>query len=79
VASPPERNLPVSGVLPSGHGYIDLERLEAEDVDEAMAAVAGVGAVIFNMRGYPRGVGLESAARFAQGGRPIVGAQFDVP
>jgi C-terminal processing protease CtpA/Prc len=79
VASPPERNLPVSGVLPSGHGYIDLERLEAGDVDEAMAAVAGVGAVIFDMRGYPRGVGLEIAARLAQGGRPIVGAQFRVP
>jgi C-terminal processing protease CtpA/Prc len=79
VASPPDRNLPVSGVLPSGHGYIDLERLKPGEVDEAMAAGADVGAVIFDMRGYPRGVSLEIASRMAQGGRPIVAAQFHIP
>ena len=79
VASPPERNLPVSGVLPSGYGYIDLERIEHGEADQAMAVVADAGAVIFDMRGYPRGAGFEIAARLAQGGRRIVAAQFYIP
>ena len=79
VPSPPERALPIFGLLPSGYGYIDLSRLKEGDVDEAMAKVADAGAVIFDMRGYPRGVGFEISARVARDARRFIGAQFRYP
>jgi hypothetical protein len=52
--SPTIRSTPVFGVLPSGFGYVDLERLERSQVDSMFDAIAGTPATIFDMRGYPR-------------------------
>lgn len=42
-------------LLEGNVGYIDLVELEAPEVDEAMKAVAGTRALIFDDRGYPKG------------------------
>jgi len=77
---PPDRSAPaVYDVLPSGYGYIDLSRLELADVDKAMAAVERTPALIFDMRGYPRGTGFVIAPRLAVGEEPLVGPLFQRP
>jgi C-terminal processing protease CtpA/Prc len=43
-------------VLPSGYGYIDLERLTTAEVDKAFDVIKNTPAVIFDIRGYPKGV-----------------------
>ena len=54
---------PVWRVIPPGIGYIDLTRLTSAQVDEAMDAVKGTKALIFDMRGYPKGTGWAIAPR----------------
>jgi hypothetical protein len=49
------RHTPVYGVLPSGFGYADLERLELGQVDSMFVAVRNTPGLILDMRGYPRG------------------------
>jgi hypothetical protein len=44
---------PVYTVLGSGHGYADLQRLEAKQVDAAFEAIRNTPGAIFDMRGYP--------------------------
>ncbi len=51
-----QREGPVYTILPSGYGYIDLERLTTAEVDKAFEAVKDTPAVIFDIRGYPKGV-----------------------
>ncbi len=51
-----QREGPVFTVLPSGYGYIDLERLTTAEVDKAFEAIKDTPAVIFDIRGYPKGV-----------------------
>jgi C-terminal processing protease CtpA/Prc len=51
-----QREGPVYTVLPSGFGYIDLERLTTTEVDTAFETVKDTPAVIFDIRGYPKGV-----------------------
>jgi C-terminal processing protease CtpA/Prc len=69
------------GVLPSGYGYIDLERLELAEVDAALDAVMGTPALILDMRGYPNGTAMALAPRLVKAAppRPIVGARFRPP
>jgi C-terminal processing protease CtpA/Prc len=69
------------GVLPSGFGYIDLQRLAYADVDAALDAVMGAPALILDMRGYPKGTAWSIAPRLVKTPplRPIVGARFRPP
>ena len=48
------RPTPVYGVLASGHGYMDLGRLERDQVGAAFEALAGTAALIFDVRGRTR-------------------------
>lgn len=56
------RHGPVHAVLPSGYGYIDLDRLEAAEADPAFQTIRNTPAAILDIRGYP-----------ASGARAIVG------
>ena len=47
------RTGPVYTVLPAGVGYLDLQRLEAAQVNAAFETVRSAPAVILDMRGYP--------------------------
>jgi C-terminal processing protease CtpA/Prc len=49
------RKYPVFTVLPEGVGYVDLARLTVPEVDAAFEAIKGTPAVIFDIRGYPKG------------------------
>lgn len=51
-----QREGPVYKILPSGYGYIDLERLTTADVDQAFEELKDTPAIIFDVRGYPKGV-----------------------
>jgi len=68
-------------VLPSGFGYIDLERLPYTEADAALDAVMSAPAIIFDMRGYPKGTAWTIAPRLVKTApmRPVVGAQFRPP
>ena len=80
VAFPPDRDTPaVYQVLPSGYGYIDLDRLAFTEVDKAMAAIQATPGAIFDIRGYPQGTGFFIAPRLAVGDQRIVGALFRRP
>jgi C-terminal processing protease CtpA/Prc len=69
------------GVLPSGFGYIDLQRLAYADADTALDAVMGTPAIILDMRGYPKGTAWAIAPRLVKAppSRPIVAARFRPP
>jgi hypothetical protein len=47
------RRGPVHTVLDEGVGYIDLGRLDAQQVDSALQSIWNTPAVILDMRGYP--------------------------
>jgi hypothetical protein len=80
IANPPDRSTPaVWVVLPSGYGYIDLDRLKFDDVDKAMAAVQPTPGLIFDIRGYPHGTGFVIAPRLAAGDKRVIGALFRRP
>jgi C-terminal processing protease CtpA/Prc len=49
------RKYPVFTVLPEGIGYVDLARLTVQEVDAAFEAIKSTPAVIFDIRGYPKG------------------------
>src|SRR5687768_16456328 len=79
---PELRTIPASyGVLPSGFGYIDLQRLAYADADAALDAVMGAPALILDMRGYPNGTAWALAPRLVKAppSRPIVAARFKPP
>jgi C-terminal processing protease CtpA/Prc len=69
------------GVLRSGIGYIDLERLPYAEADAALDAVMSAPAIIFDMRGYPKGTAWTIAPRLVKTPpvRPVVGAVFRPP
>jgi C-terminal processing protease CtpA/Prc len=71
----------IYGVLPSGYGYIDLERLAYADADAALDAVMGTPALILDMRGYPKGTAWAIAPRLVKAppSRPVVAARFRPP
>jgi C-terminal processing protease CtpA/Prc len=76
-AKRPTRAYPVYTVLPSGFGYIDLERLTPEDVDRAFEALKNTPAIIFDDRGYPRGTFPFLAPHFVN--KEVVAARFERP
>ncbi len=47
------RTGPVYTVLTSGYAYVDLQRLQAEEVEGAFEAIRSTPAAILDMRGYP--------------------------
>ncbi len=73
-----ERSTPVMQVLPSGYGYVDLDRLQGGEVDKMFETIKGTPAVIFDMRGYPNGTAWSIAPRLTDKGN-VVGALFSRP
>jgi len=73
-----ERSTPVMQVLPSGYGYVDLDRLQAGDVDKMFETIKDTPAVIFDMRGYPNGTAWPIAPRLTDKGN-VVAALFRRP
>ena len=73
-----ERSTPVVQVLPSGFGYVDLDRLQAGEVDKMFDTIKGTPAVIFDMRGYPNGTAWPIAPRLTDKGN-VVAALFYRP
>jgi C-terminal processing protease CtpA/Prc len=50
-----ERTRPVVDVLPGNVGYLDLARLDRDDAEPALVRLASTRALVFDLRGYPRG------------------------
>ena len=73
----PEPEGPVWRVLDEGPGYLDLSRLQPEDVDEAWSAVSGAPSLVFDIRGYPRGTAWLLAPRLTD--TPVIAANFRKP
>ena len=73
-----ERSSPVMQVLPSGYGYVDLDRLQAGEVDKMFETIKETPAVIFDMRGYPNGTAWPIAPRLTNKGN-VVAALFSRP
>jgi C-terminal processing protease CtpA/Prc len=73
-----ERSTPVMQVLPSGYGYVDLDRLQAGEVDKMFDTIKATPAVIFDMRGYPNGTAWSIAPRLTAKGN-VVAALFSRP
>src|SRR5262249_21389594 len=48
---------------PDNLGYVDLTRLEAAEIDSMLEKLKGTTAIIFDLRGYPRGVAWQLAPR----------------
>lgn len=62
----PQRKTPVVQILPSGFGYVDLERLQVADVNQMFETIKNTPATIFDMRGYPQGTAWEIAPRLTE-------------
>jgi C-terminal processing protease CtpA/Prc len=60
------RSTPVFQVLPSGYGYVDIARLAFGEVDTMFKTIKNTPAVIFDIRGYPKGTGWAIASRLAK-------------
>jgi len=73
-----ERTTPVMQVLPSGFGYVDLDRLQVGEVDKMFETIKGTPAVILDMRGYPNGTAWSIAPRLTDKGN-VVAALFSRP
>lgn len=72
------RSTPMVQVLPSGVGYVDLDRLPLADVDKMFETIKNTPATIFDMRGYPNGTAPEIAPRLTAK-KNVIGALFSRP
>jgi C-terminal processing protease CtpA/Prc len=70
--------LPAFTVLPSGYGYVDLDRLTVAEVDKMFETIKATPAVIFDMRGYPNGTAWEIAPRLTEK-KNVAAATFSRP
>jgi len=61
----PWRSGPVLAMLPGNVGYADLERLAPEQVNHMFDLFQHTRAIVFDLRGYPRGTGWLVAARLS--------------
>lgn len=52
-------------------GYVDLERIEAADVDKVFEQFKNTAAIIFDLRGYPRSHAPQIAAHINNSGRTL--------
>jgi C-terminal processing protease CtpA/Prc len=67
------RTGPVHTVLASGYGYVDLQRLEAADLEAAVETIQNTPGAIFDLRGYPAGAARIIVPRLSRpGARPAV-------
>ncbi len=73
-----ERTTPVIQVLPSGFGYVDLDRLQVGEIDKMFETIKGTPALILDMRGYPNGTAWSIAPRLTDKGN-VVAALFSRP
>jgi len=73
-----ERSSPIVQVLPSGYGYVDLDRLQGGEVDKMFDTIKSTPAVIFDMRGYPNGTAWAIAPRLTEK-KNVVAALFSRP
>jgi C-terminal processing protease CtpA/Prc len=73
-----EPKQPVFGVLPSGYGYVDLERLTVGEVDKMFETIMNTPGTIFDMRGYPQGTAWSIAPRLTAK-KGVTGALFTRP
>lgn len=73
-----KRKTPVVQVLPSGLGYVDLDRLTNAEVDKMFETIKNAPAVIFDMRGYPNGTAWTIAPRLTTKKSPVA-ALFSRP
>ncbi len=73
-----KRKMPVVSILPSGFGYVDLDRLQGNEVEQMFETIKTAPAVIFDMRGYPNGTAWAIAPRLSDKNQPIA-ALFDNP
>src|SRR5215204_1664662 len=73
-----ERSTPVIQVLPSGYGYVDLDRLQVGEVDKMFDTIKGTRGVILDMRGYPNGTAWSVAPRLTDK-ENVVAALFSRP
>jgi C-terminal processing protease CtpA/Prc len=73
-----ERSTPIIQVLPSGFGYVDLDRLQVGEVDKMFETIKDAPAVIFDMRGYPNGTAWAIAPRLTDR-KNVVAALFSRP
>jgi C-terminal processing protease CtpA/Prc len=62
----PERDGEVTRMLPGNIGYADLQRLTIPEVDTMFERFKDTNAVIFDMRGYPRGTAWSIAPRLSE-------------
>lgn len=69
---------PVISILSSGFAYVDLDRLQPNQVDSMFKMIMKTPAVIFDMRGYPNGTAWQIAPRLSTKVQPIA-ALFDNP
>lgn len=72
-----QRTRPVVGVLPGNVGYADLARLNLADAEPALVRLAGTRALVFDLRGYPRGTAWALAPHLAA--RQVRAALFRTP
>lgn len=59
-------------VLPGNIGYVNLAYLTVATVDEMFDKLRATRAIIFDMRGYPRGTAWSIAPRLTEAFRPVV-------
>jgi len=71
------RTRQVIDVLPGNIGYADLERLNVSDVEGMIARFASTRAIVFDLRGYPRGTAWAIAPHFIAA--PVRAALFRTP
>lgn len=74
----PWRSGPVWTMLAGGVGYVDLERLLPEKVETMFRDLAQARAIVFDLRGYPRGTGWLIAPRLTPRGH-VIAARFRRP
>ena len=66
-----ERRGEVVRVLPGNVGYVDLDRLELDQVDSMFLRLASTRAIIFDMRGYPNSTIWAIAPRLTDSARVV--------
>jgi C-terminal processing protease CtpA/Prc len=73
-----QRDGPVFRMLEHNIGYADLDRLETADVPKVFEQFANAAAIVFDMRGYPRGTAWAIAPRINTK-KPAAAAMFFRP
>jgi C-terminal processing protease CtpA/Prc len=79
-AARPETKEPSFHLIGNDIGYVDLARITPAEADQAMDQFLKAKAIIFDLRGYPKGTAWVIAPRLALDGREgAVAAQFRRP